>query len=157
MESPQLDDRTVDKNLVAKIIDRAGRGQIRILQHFFFVEAHLFSGLKQHQNMARRSRRNQFVGDLRAERPQEIEVPNEKGQVGVIGDGVKRVYLQGEMAPIFKKLAHHRQRQLAFAQLGHKCAFVNLLVRVFVKRRIEMIDVSFGFLFAQLFTRPGFP
>jgi len=105
--------------------------------------------------MARRSRRNQLVGDLRAERPQEIEVSNEKRQVGVIGDCVKRVHFQGEMAPILKKLAHHRQRQLAFAQLGHKCAFVNLLVRVLVKRRIEMIDVSLGFWFTELFTRPG--
>ena len=52
--------------------------------------------------MARRSRRNQFVGDLRAERPQEIEVPNEERQVGVIGDRVKRVYFHREMAPVLK-------------------------------------------------------
>src|SRR5690242_18524969 len=101
MESPQLNDRTVDKNLVTKIIDRAGRGQIRILQHFFFVETHLFSGLKQHQNVTWRSGRDQFISDLSAERTEQIEIANKKRQVGVIGHRIERVYFQRKMAPVF--------------------------------------------------------
>jgi hypothetical protein len=40
--------------------------------------------------------------------------------------------------------------------LGHEGAFVNLFVGVFIERRIKVIDIRFGLLFAELFPSSGF-
>ena len=140
-----------------KVIDCASSRKVGVFEHLLFVEPHLFRSLKQDQNVARRFGGNQFIGDLGAKRTKQIEIPYKEGQVSVIGNGVERIYLQGEMPPIFKKLTHDRQRQLAVAQLRHEGAFIDLVVGVFVKRRIEIIDVGFGVWFAELFSGSGLP
>ncbi len=106
--------------------------------------------------MTRGSRGNELVGDFSAEGAEEIEVSHKERQVRVIGHGIERIHFQRKMAPVLEKLAHHGQRQLAFAQLRHEGAFIDFVVRVFIKRRVEIIDVGLGFVFAQLFAGLGF-
>jgi hypothetical protein len=106
--------------------------------------------------MTGRFGRDQFIGDLGAERSQQVEVTDEERQMGVVGNRVEGVYFEGKMAPVLKKLAHHRQRQRAGAQLGHEGAVVNLPIGIFVKRLIQIVDVGGGVLFAKFFTCLGF-
>src|SRR5215475_1409939 len=155
MKSPQLDDGAIDEHFVAKIVDRAGGWEIRVFQHFFFVEPHFFRGLEQHQNMAGRARGNELVGDLSAKRTQKIEMADEERQMSIIGDGVERVDFEREVAPVLEKLAHDWQRQFPFAQLAHESASMNFLVDVLVKRRVEIVDVSFRFRFTEFFSGLG--
>ena len=75
--------------------------------------------------------------------------------MGVVRDRVEGVHFEGKMAPVFKKLAHHRQRQCAVAQLGHEGAFVNFLVGVFVERFVEVIDILSRLFFAELLAGLG--
>src|SRR5689334_15343354 len=134
MQSPKLDDGAVDEDFVAEVVDRSRSGKIRLLEHFLFVETHLFRGLQQHQDVSWGARRNQFVSDLRTERPKQVEMPDKKRQVSVIRYGVQRVDLQGKVSPVFEKLAHDGERQLALAELRHEGALVDLFVCVFVER-----------------------
>src|SRR5262245_23080401 len=120
MQSPQLDDGAIDEHFVAKIVDRAGGWEIRVFQHFFFVEPHFFSGLEQHQNMAGRARGNELVGDLGAKRTQKIEMADEERQMSIIGDGVERVDFEREVAPVLEKLAHDRSEE---RRVGKECRF----------------------------------
>src|SRR5262245_2092699 len=103
------------------------------------------------------ARRAQLVRDLGAEGAEQIEVAHKERQMGIVRDGVERVHFQRKPAPILEKLSHHGQRQLAFPELSHEGAFVNLFVSVFVERRVKIVDVGFGFMLGQSLSRFGLP
>src|SRR5215467_3594769 len=128
MQSPELDNRAVDENFMAEIVDRTRGRKIWLFEHFFFVKAHLFRRLQQNQHVPRSAWRNQFVGDFGAERPEQVEMSDEKGQMRVVRHRIERVDLQRKMSPVFEELPHHREWQLAIAELDHESAFINLFV-----------------------------
>src|SRR3972149_3685016 len=105
--------------------------------------------------MSRSLRRDQLVGDLRAEGPQEIKVADEEREMRVIGDRVERVDLHREVSPVLEELPDHGHRQFPFAQLRHKRTLVDFLVPRFVERQIEIVYVSLGLRGCHFFAGKG--
>ena len=99
---------------------------------------------EQDQNMPRWFGRDQFLGHFVAERPEQIEVVDEKRQMDVVGNRIERDDFDREKPPIFEKPAQAGKRQSTFAQPSHELAAMDGLVPVGMDVVIEVVDDCFG-------------